>query len=120
MENQISNRARLTAPWPLAIGRSKIPGAGLGVISNAALPCCAVFGPYQGRIINKTVDSQESGYGWQIRTDDDNFYCVDAVDETVSNWMRFVNCPTSEEQVNLAAFQFKNQIYYKTLKPIGR
>ena len=114
------NRARLSAPWPLAIGKSKIVEAGLGVITNHSLSCCLVFGPYQGQLIMKKVDKEESGYGWQIRVEDNRPFCVDAVDETVSNWMRYVNCPTNADQCNLSSFQFKGQIYYKTTRPIER
>ena len=114
----MENRARATIPWPLAIGPSKIPEAGSGVITNAKLPCCLVFGPYQGTMNDRTVNAEESGYGWQIRTLGDKPLCVDAADVTISNWMRYVNCPRHEKEVNLSAFQYKGQIYYKSTKSI--
>ena len=114
------NRAQITAPWPLAIGASKISRAGRGIITNEDLPCCLVFGPYQGKIINVPVGREESGYGWLIRSQDHKNLCVDAIDPNDSNWMRFVNCATDQKSVNLAAFQFKGQIYYKIIKYIKR
>ena len=116
----VYGRARATAPWPLAIGTSKHSLAGLGVITNKDLPCCLVFGPYQGKLVVKNVDGDESGYGWQVRKDDNRPLSVDAVDETISNWMRYVNCPTNEQQSNISSFQYKGQIYYKTSRQIKR
>ena len=114
----IPERSRLTTPWPLAVGKSKLTLAGLGIITNQELPCCLVFGPYQGRLVEKNVDAEESGYGWQIRKEDNRPMSVDAVDDTISNWMRYVNCPTSQEQCNLVSFQYQGQIYYKTTRLI--
>ncbi|KAA0184141.1 hypothetical protein HAZT_HAZT008043, partial [Hyalella azteca] len=113
-------RARQSAPWPLVVRYSTIAGAGFGVFTDADLPCCLVFGPYQGSVATKTVDSSESGYGWQIRTSHDKNLCVDGADETLSNWMRFVNCPRSAAEVNLVAFQYHMQIYYRSVRPIQR
>lgn len=44
---------------------------------------------------------------------------VDGHDESSSNWMRFVNCPRSEDEQNLVAFQYRGKIYYRTYKAIS-
>ncbi|XP_071522966.1 uncharacterized protein [Panulirus ornatus] len=116
-DGSVKNRACLTAPWPLRICPSKIKGAGLGVWSNADLPPRLVFGPYEGRILS-CVEGHESGYGWQLHGMNNSSFCVDAVDCSISNWMRYVNCPRNEREANLAAFQYRGQIYYKTLEEI--
>lgn len=115
-----TDRALGSLPWPLVIEPSTIPGAGQGVKTRANLPCCLVFGPYLGTLTVKSVNTEESGYGWQIRALDHKPMCVDAVDTTISNWMRYVNCPRNENEVNLAAFQYRGLIYYRTIKPIER
>uniref|UniRef100_A0A915I1B6 SET domain-containing protein n=1 Tax=Romanomermis culicivorax TaxID=13658 RepID=A0A915I1B6_ROMCU len=45
---------------------------------------------------------------------------IDAYDKTYSNWMRYVNCARNEEEQNLIALFYKQQIYYATCKPIRR
>lgn len=35
-----------------------------------------------------------------------------------SNWMRFVNCARHESEQNLMAFQYKGELYYRTVKPV--
>ena len=59
-------RARLTAPWPLTLGISKVPGAGMGVWTNAELPPQLVFGPYDGHIFSEQQVDKESGYAWKV------------------------------------------------------
>lgn len=44
---------------------------------------------------------------------------VDGHDECNSNWMRFVNCPRSEDEQDLVAFQYRGMIYYRTYKAIS-
>ena len=44
---------------------------------------------------------------------------MDAGDVTISNWMRFVNCARNEEEQNLLAFQYKGDIYYRTIKDVS-
>ena len=44
---------------------------------------------------------------------------LDGRDESLSNWMRFVNCSRSEDEQNLVAYQFRGNIYYRTYKPIS-
>ena len=57
-------RARLTAPWPLSVAPSRIPGAGSGVWACADLPKGLVFGPYEGTVIKNPTE--ESGYAWEV------------------------------------------------------
>jgi hypothetical protein len=52
----------------------------------------------------------------QICQNSQPLYCVDGEDCGTANWMHFVNCARHEEEQNLGAFQFKREIYYRTLK----
>ena len=45
-------------------------------------------------------------------------YFLDGHDPAKSNWLRYVNCARHEEEQNLAAFQHKGKIYYRTFKHI--
>lgn len=42
--------AEVSPPWPLLVSTSKLPRVGLGVITSEALPCCSLFGPFQGKL----------------------------------------------------------------------
>ena len=42
------------------------------------------------------------------------------MDKETSNWLRYVNCPLSEGEANLISFQFHQNIYYRTFKPIKK
>lgn len=54
----------------------------------------------------------------QIRRNCRPLYCVDAKDCGVANWMRYVNCARHEEEQNLMAYQYKGEIYYRTVRHI--
>ena len=43
---------------------------------------------------------------------------IDAKDETVANWMRFVNCSQSDDTKNVQAIQHNGKIYYWTCRDI--
>ncbi len=43
---------------------------------------------------------------------------IDGLDPAHSNWMRFVNCARNDEEQNTAAFQFKGEIFYRTITKI--
>ncbi|XP_013162565.1 PREDICTED: histone-lysine N-methyltransferase PRDM9-like [Papilio xuthus] len=111
-------RAALTIPKAfLHIARSYIPGAGLGVFSSGTLPNGVRFGPYRG-VVKKNSDSS---YCWQIFDKNNKpSHVVDGGDGHRSNWMRFINCSRNRNEQNLIAFQYKGQIYYRTIKIIPR
>jgi len=46
-----------------------------------------------------------------------SFY-IDGKEEKHANWMRFVNCARDDEEQNLAAFQYKDNIYYSACQEI--
>ncbi|KAK7067621.1 putative histone-lysine N-methyltransferase prdm7, partial [Halocaridina rubra] len=119
-DGSVQDRAEQTAPWPLSIRESKIKVAGRGVWTNEDLPPGLLFGPYEGHFLAHVEEGKESGYGWKIRRKGLLGACIDALDKSISNWMRFVNCSRNEPETNLAAFQYKGQIYYKTIKDIQR
>ena len=43
---------------------------------------------------------------------------IDGANESLSNWLRYVNCARTKSEQNLEAFQYKDNIYYKTLRDI--
>ncbi|XP_078532266.1 histone-lysine N-methyltransferase PRDM9 [Lissotriton helveticus] len=112
------NRSALTLPDGLRIGTSSIPFAGLGVWCEFSTFDKGVhFGPYEGKITDDE-EAVNSGYSWVIAKGRNRYEYVDAKDESSSNWMRYVNCARDEEEQNLVAFQYHEQIYYRTCKTI--
>ncbi|KAE8740700.1 hypothetical protein FOCC_FOCC013792 [Frankliniella occidentalis] len=87
------DRALLTVPPQLAVLVSKIPGAGLGVWTREAVPRRILRG---GK-----------------RT-----HCVDALDMTTSNWMRFVNCARHSGEENVVPYQLGGRLYYRTVRDV--
>lgn len=65
-DDSVNERARLTAPWPLYVSKSKVDDGGEGVWTSATLPQGLVFGPYEGCLIKYTPSVCESGYAWRV------------------------------------------------------
>ncbi|XP_021927981.1 histone-lysine N-methyltransferase PRDM9-like isoform X2 [Zootermopsis nevadensis] len=108
-------RADRTVPFQLCIAQSGISDAGCGVWTRVPLRKGLRFGPYEGA---KLETSNSNGYCWQIHHNSRPLYCVDAKDCGVANWMRYVNCARHAEELNLMAFQYKGEIYYRTFQHI--
>ena len=58
-------------------------------------------------------------YYIQIYKDGKESHYVDAKHIKKSNWMRYVNCARNEAEQNLVAYQYRGEIYYRTLSPIN-
>ncbi|KAF3692412.1 PR domain zinc finger protein 1 [Channa argus] len=92
----------------------------VGVCSREYIPKGTRFGPLVGEIY--TVDSvprdANRKYFWRIYMDGEFHHFVDGLDETRSNWMRYVNPAHSAAEQNLAACQNGMEIYFYTVKPV--
>ncbi|PSN56705.1 PR domain zinc finger protein 4, partial [Blattella germanica] len=108
-------RASRTVPKQLCIAQSRIPGAGHGVWTRVPLAKGMRFGPYEGALVEP---NNTNGYSWQIRRNRRPSHCVDAMHCGLANWMRYVNCARHEEEQNLMAFQYKGQMYYRTVQDL--
>ena len=53
-------------PQGLAIKKSNIEGAGLGVFATKFLPARTRFGPYVGKKEENEDVAHKSGYSWQV------------------------------------------------------
>ncbi|XP_041470536.1 uncharacterized protein LOC121420075 isoform X1 [Lytechinus variegatus] len=113
-------RATKTLPEGLEIRDSGISGAGQGVWAGRDFEEGTRFGPYQGEQVDK-ITGYQSGYAWEIRSDGGQgevIHCIDAGNETKSNWMRYVNCACKEVDQNLRSYQDGEDIFYIAYKPI--
>ncbi|KAG5854927.1 hypothetical protein ANANG_G00043210 [Anguilla anguilla] len=114
----VPQRALLTLPPGLMVGRSRIPGAGLGVFNQGQLvPVGMHFGPFEGEVTSREK-AIESSYSWAICRKKNQYEYVDGTRDSHSNWMRYVNCARNEEEQNLVAFQHRGRVLYRCLRPI--
>ncbi|KAL7870145.1 hypothetical protein AOLI_G00141330 [Acnodon oligacanthus] len=111
-------RALLTLPQGLVIGRSTSPGAGLGVFNQGqVIPLGMHFGPFDGEVSSQEK-ALESAYSWVICRGGDQYNYIDAERDTHSNWMRYVVCSQSENEQNLVAFQQSGRVLFRCCRPI--
>ncbi|KAM9309335.1 PR domain zinc finger protein 1a [Pholidichthys leucotaenia] len=113
-------RAEASLPRNLAFKHLAGSREVLGVCSREYIPKGTRFGPLVGEIY--TADSVPVDaireYFWRIYVDGEFHHFVDGLDETRSNWMRYVNPGPLAAEQNLAACQKGMEIYFYTVKPI--
>ncbi|XP_073341626.1 PR domain zinc finger protein 1a [Pagrus major] len=115
-----TTRAEASLPRNLAF---KHPADGkevVGVCSREYIPKGTRFGPLVGEIYTADSVPKDTNrkYFWRIYADNEFHHFVDGLDETRSNWMRYVNPAHSAAEQNLAACQNGMEIYFYTVKPI--
>lgn len=114
----IPQRALLTIPYGLMIGRSSIPGAGVGVVNHGPTVSPGMhFGPYEGEMTTREK-AVESDFSWEIYKGKDEYEYIDAARDSHSNWMRYVNCARNKEETNLLAVQYKGSILFHCCRTI--
>ncbi|MEQ2240136.1 hypothetical protein ILYODFUR_011769, partial [Ilyodon furcidens] len=114
----VSQRALLTLPFGLMIGRSSIPSAGVGVINQGpGLSPGMHFGPYEGNVTTKE-NAMTSDFSWEIHKGEDQYEYVDATNDSYSNWMRYVNFARNKDEANLLAVQYKGSILFHCCRAV--
>ncbi|XP_026171119.1 histone-lysine N-methyltransferase PRDM9 [Mastacembelus armatus] len=114
----VPQRALLTLPYGLMIGRSSIPSAGVGVINHGLTVFPGMhFGPYEGEVIT-CENAMSSDFSWEIYKGTDEYEYIDATRESHSNWMRYIRCARNKEETNLLAVQYKGSILYHCCRAI--
>ncbi|XP_061613103.1 histone-lysine N-methyltransferase PRDM9 isoform X1 [Phyllopteryx taeniolatus] len=114
----VPERALFTLPYGLTVGRSGIPGAGVGVINHGPpLAPGMHFGPFEGGETS-VENAIASDFSWEIYKGQDVYEYIDASSETLSNWMRYVNRARSRDESNLLAVQYKGSILYHCCRSV--
>ncbi|GLV41340.1 Blimp-1 [Carabus blaptoides fortunei] len=110
------NRARDTVPpgW-VKVKESKIINGGYGIWAVCKIPKGIQFGPYEGETGGYHTDGL---YSWQIKKNGRVIDYIDGFDTSTSNWMRYVNCARNRKEQNLMAFQYRGQIFYRSVVDI--
>ncbi|XP_019118363.2 histone-lysine N-methyltransferase PRDM9 [Larimichthys crocea] len=118
MKSGVPQRALLTLPYGLMIGRSSIPFAGVGVINHGPVMSPGMhFGPYEGEVTTRE-NAVASEFSWEIYKGKDEYEYIDGARESYSNWMRYVNCARNRDETNLLAVQYKGSILYHCCRTI--
>ncbi|MEQ2158491.1 hypothetical protein GOODEAATRI_012874 [Goodea atripinnis] len=98
----VSQRALLTLPFGLMIGRSSIPSAGVGVINQGpGLSPGMHFGPYEGNVTTKE-NAMTSDFSWEIHKGED----------------QYVNFARNKDEANLLAVQYKGSILFHCCRAV--
>ncbi|KAM9336325.1 histone-lysine N-methyltransferase PRDM9 [Symphorus nematophorus] len=114
----VPQRALLTLPFGLMIGRSSIPGAGVGVVNHGpAVSPGMHFGPYEGEVTTRE-NAVASNFSWEIYKGKDEYEYIDGARESHSNWMRYVSCARNKDETNLLAVQHKGSILFHCCRTI--
>lgn len=106
------NTAALMTQMPrfVYLRPSSIPGAGMGVWAQEAIPAGTRFGPYTGNNVNSL------GYAWK-----QNPLLLGQTPSTpADHWMGFVNRARNRREQNLVAFELGNRIFYEVTCDIPR
>ncbi|XP_060905757.1 PR domain zinc finger protein 1a [Labrus mixtus] len=115
-----TTRAETSLPRNLAFKHLADGKEVVGVCSREYIPKGTRFGPLVGEIYTADSVPKDANrkYFWRIYANDEFHHFVDGLDETRSNWMRYVNPAHSAAEQNLAACQNGMEIYFYTVKPV--
>lgn len=115
----VPQRALLSLPYGLTVGRSSIPGAGVGVLNHGPTVSPGMhFGPCEGEL-STLEQAVASDFSWEICRGQDDYEYLDAATESHSNWMRYVNFARNKAEMNLLAVQYKGSILFHCCRSIG-
>lgn len=65
----VPQRALLSLPYGLMIGRSSIPSAGVGVVNHGPVVSPGMhFGPYEGEVATRE-NAMASDFSWEVSSD---------------------------------------------------
>uniref|UniRef100_A0A673A1K3 PR domain zinc finger protein 1 n=1 Tax=Sphaeramia orbicularis TaxID=375764 RepID=A0A673A1K3_9TELE len=119
-DGDITTRAEASLPRNLAFKHPADSKEVVGVCSREYIPKGTRFGPLVGEIYTADSVPKDANrkYFWRIYEDGEFHHFVDGLDETRSNWMRYVNPAHSAADQNLAACQNGMEIYFYTVKPV--
>lgn len=115
-----TTRAEASLPRNLALKHPADSKEVVGVCSREYIPKGTRFGPLVGEIYTADSVPRDANrkYFWRIYAEREFHHFVDGLDETRSNWMRYVNPAHSAAEQNLAACQNGMEIYFYTVKPV--
>ncbi|XP_029929141.1 PR domain zinc finger protein 1a isoform X2 [Myripristis murdjan] len=115
-----TTRAEASLPRNLVFKQRPDSQEVVGVCSREYIPKGTRFGPLVGEIYTADSVPKDANrkYFWRIYADGEFRHFVDGLDESRSNWMRYVNPAHSAAEQNLAACQNGMEVYFYTVKAV--
>ncbi|XP_019719430.1 PR domain zinc finger protein 1a [Hippocampus comes] len=115
-----SIRAQASLPRNLMFKHTADGKEVVGVCSREYIPKGTRFGPLVGQIYMADSVPKDANrkYFWRIYADGNFHHFVDGLDESRSNWMRYVNPAHSAAEQNVAACQNGLDVYFYTVRPV--
>ncbi|XP_061187882.1 histone-lysine N-methyltransferase PRDM7-like [Saccostrea echinata] len=107
-------RGLLTTPHGFSVRQSLIPRASLGVWSDIPVPKHTILGEYEGDLVDYTTDFT---YTWQVGSGHRTLY-IDGKNESISNWLRYINCARNTFEENIDTFNCDSKKFYFTTKEL--
>ncbi|XP_065295390.2 histone-lysine N-methyltransferase PRDM7-like isoform X4 [Dermacentor albipictus] len=107
-------RARKSLPEGLAVLRSKIKGAQLGIFTMVPLAQGHCFGPYAHSSGNGSDNSEAADQELAEKATSQN----KETSPDIARWIRYVNCAPSENECNLVVLQRAGLVYYQTCQRV--
>ena len=109
---------------------SQIKNAGYGAYAKMLIKKNTRLDEYQGRLLDAHAFNRlrNTQYVFEVAKKVDGKYqtfYIDAKSLKNSNWTRYVNgakTKAQKKQINIATYQYKGKIFYKTIKdiPVGQ
>lgn len=91
-----------------------------GIRARVSLNEGTKFGPLEGRREPSSTNIYQNAHVWKIFTDSLKFFYLDLNDDQQSNWMRYLKRAVRSSEVNLIAYQEKENIYMVTKRRIKK
>lgn len=96
---------------------SGVAGAGLGAFALTFLPRYTWLGEYEGEVV-PLDGADEVTYAWNVYRGGELVYYVDAFSMTLSNWLRYINCPRHVSEKNVEVATCYGRVYYYTSRDV--
>ncbi|XP_055019792.1 PR domain zinc finger protein 1a [Boleophthalmus pectinirostris] len=114
-------RAEATLPRNLMFKYRADSREVMGVCSREYIPRGTRFGPLVGEVYTAETVPKDANrkYFWRIYEDGELHHFVDGLDESRSNWMRYVNPAHCEADQNMAACQKGMDVYFYTTRAVA-
>ena len=114
----VPGRAYLSLPDGLLIARSKIPNAGLGIISTTFIRRSTWLGEYEGEIVPVKDADDISLYTWTVHRNGEATAYLDAFHGDTSTYVRWINTPNRHVDENVWALECYGKVFYVTSRDI--
>ncbi|XP_054918234.1 histone-lysine N-methyltransferase PRDM7-like isoform X7 [Dermacentor andersoni] len=107
-------RARKSLPEGLAVLRSKIKGAQLGIFTVVPLAEGHCFGPYAHSSVKGSDHSEAADQELAEKATSQH----NETRPDIARWIRYVNCAPNENECNLVVLQQAGLVYYQTCQRV--